>query len=250
MRDGIASQLPPSAPLTAVTGSSWQRGQYPTPTATDYGSSQNEGQVEHKRPTAGTPSLSTWARSQNWATPLASESKRGIRRMPPRERAGQELASQALSMWPTPTANDVKRPGQMMRGNESLPSAASSSWPTPIARDARGPSSGKNAQGSEPLAQTAIRSWPTPTAGDAKSSGSRASRGNPGNEANEGTSLTDATCRSGPPRLTTCTHGGQCKPKLNPRFVEWLLGWPIGWVRLEPLATDRFRQWLSWHGNA
>lgn len=33
--------------------------------------------------------------------------------------------------------------------------------------------------------------------------------------------------------------GGQ----LNPDWVEWLMGWPIGWTALEPLATDRFQKW-------
>lgn len=28
---------------------------------------------------------------------------------------------------------------------------------------------------------------------------------------------------------------------------EWAMGWPIGWTALEPLATDRFQQWLRWH---
>jgi len=38
--------------------------------------------------------------------------------------------------------------------------------------------------------------------------------------------------------------GGQ----LNPRWVEWLMGWPIGWVSLEPLATDKFQEWWRQHG--
>lgn len=29
---------------------------------------------------------------------------------------------------------------------------------------------------------------------------------------------------------------------------EWMMGWPIGWTALEPLATDRFQAWLHWHG--
>jgi hypothetical protein len=36
--------------------------------------------------------------------------------------------------------------------------------------------------------------------------------------------------------------------RLNPNWVEWLMGWPIGWTALEPLATDKFQQWLSAHG--
>jgi len=69
MLGGTAYRLKPSAPLTAVTGSSWSRGEYPTLSATRYGSSQNEGKVPHKRATKGTPSLDTWAR--NWPTTTA-----------------------------------------------------------------------------------------------------------------------------------------------------------------------------------
>ena len=34
----------------------------------------------------------------------------------------------------------------------------------------------------------------------------------------------------------------------NPEFREWLMGFPIGWTDLRPLAMVRFRQWLSAHG--
>lgn len=29
---------------------------------------------------------------------------------------------------------------------------------------------------------------------------------------------------------------------------EWMMGWPLGWSASEPLATDRFREWLRSHG--
>ena len=32
-------------------------------------------------------------------------------------------------------------------------------------------------------------------------------------------------------------------------FREWMMGWPIGWTALEPLATGRFRKWLRSHGE-
>jgi hypothetical protein len=35
----------------------------------------------------------------------------------------------------------------------------------------------------------------------------------------------------------------------NPEWVEWYMGWPIGWTALEPLATDKFQQWLNSHGK-
>ena len=34
----------------------------------------------------------------------------------------------------------------------------------------------------------------------------------------------------------------------KPSEYAWLMGWPIGWTDLEPLETDRFRQWLRSHG--
>jgi hypothetical protein len=39
--------------------------------------------------------------------------------------------------------------------------------------------------------------------------------------------------------------GGQ----LNPTWVEWLMGWPLGWTDLKPLATDKFRKWQHSHGK-
>lgn len=35
--------------------------------------------------------------------------------------------------------------------------------------------------------------------------------------------------------------------KLNPEFVEWMMGWPIGWTELKPLAMDKFHEWLQQH---
>jgi DNA (cytosine-5)-methyltransferase 1 len=34
-----------------------------------------------------------------------------------------------------------------------------------------------------------------------------------------------------------------------PSFREWMMGWPIGWTACAPLATDRFQEWLRWHGQ-
>jgi hypothetical protein len=36
---------------------------------------------------------------------------------------------------------------------------------------------------------------------------------------------------------------------LNPEWVEWLMGWPIGWTALEPLETARFQEWQQQHGG-
>jgi hypothetical protein len=55
--------------------------------------------------------------------------------------------------------------------------------------------------------------------------------------------IPSAGWRSGPitPREVAKAIGG----KLNPQWVEWLMGWPIGWTDLEPLAMVKFRTWRS-----
>lgn len=45
------------------------------------------------------------------------------------------------------------------------------------------------------------------------------------------------------------TEPEQLGGTLNPDWCEWFMGWPIGWTASEPLATDRFQQWLLGHGR-
>jgi hypothetical protein len=37
---------------------------------------------------------------------------------------------------------------------------------------------------------------------------------------------------------------------LNPTWVEWLMGWPLGWTAFDALGTGRFRLWLDSHGES
>lgn len=79
MRSGFLSELPTLKRPTRGSGSSWSRGEYPTPTATSYGSSNNgsphDGREEYA--TKGSPSLQRWA--QDWPTASATDAK-GSRR--------------------------------------------------------------------------------------------------------------------------------------------------------------------------
>lgn len=36
---------------------------------------------------------------------------------------------------------------------------------------------------------------------------------------------------------------------LNPPWIEWLMGWCIGWTDLQPLGMDKFQQWRQQHGG-
>jgi len=102
-------------------------------------------------------------------------------------------------------------------------------WPTPTA--SLGTKGGrvtprKGREGGTLIEAVSDRMWPTPTAQDAKNNGG-------GSQHVRNTKPLNAEV------------GGQ----LNPQWVEWLMGWPIGWTSLEPLETDRYREWQQQHGR-
>lgn len=116
MRHGTVSAQPESEPRTGAAGSTWSRGEYPTPSAQEYGSAQNEGKVEHKRPTRGTPSLSTWARTI-WPTPLSNDHKTGSDRPTTDTKAGMNLRDMTRTIWPTAMTTDYKASGSRCKGS-------------------------------------------------------------------------------------------------------------------------------------
>lgn len=38
--------------------------------------------------------------------------------------------------------------------------------------------------------------------------------------------------------------------QLNPAWVEWLMGWPIGWTDLQELGMDKYQEWLLVHSQS
>lgn len=77
------------------------------------------------------------------------------------------------------------------------------------------------------MSATACGLWPTPDRGLAKSSGSR---NLPGSRANVGVSLTDALMYG---NSATCRNRVEAS-RVNPVWVEWLMGYPEGWSDLQP----------------
>ena len=94
----------------------------------------------------------------------------------------------------------------------------SSSWPTPTTADAFTDKlkSSQQKEGSVNLSQ-AVKMWPTPTASDAT--------GGPGSSG-----------RQGGDNLRTAVDGS-----LNPTWVEWLQGFPLGWTESEDSVTPSSR---------
>jgi len=233
MRSGVCTARGRSEHPTVGIGSSYSRGEYPTPSSTPYGSSQNEGEVPHDRPSRGTPSLETW--SKQWPTARAEDSEccgshRGA--IDSLDAAQKNWAGS----WPTPNTRDSAAAGRhstttgVMHSGTTLTDAMRQ-WPTP--KTCRGGTEGKESRakrgagGADLVTEAA--NWPTPQARDYKGSDVPNRRGTP--------SLPEVIRRQKP---------GQ-KPVLNPAFVTVLQGLPTGWINFEPLETALFRAWQHWH---
>jgi hypothetical protein len=90
------------------------------------------------------------------------------------------------------------------------------------------------------------RMWPTVVKGDHRSSvtGAIAKR--------NARPLCEVVSRFSLPGLTTSKAGAdslEATRKLNPLFVELLMGLPLGWTDYAPLGMESFRWWLRSHSE-
>lgn len=178
----------------------------------------------------------------------------------------------STACWLTWNVRATPRKRLIFRLAESVPTTfaiESGLLPTPTRAQYGTGQNGRRPDGTEyrgkrmPSLATLARMIPTPTAGDAKSSGSR---NTPGSKANAGISLTDfVRGDQGTGRLWATISARDYKDtpgmskmrpdgsrarddqlarqvyadspatdgSLNPEWVEWLQGYPIGWTELE-----------------
>jgi hypothetical protein len=138
----------------------------------------------------------------SWRSPGTTDGEGGVMEMREGVDAHYKLRDDAAH-WMTPTQRDYKQGG---REHQLSPQVQEI--------EVLGPESSESGP-------SLPRRWPTATEGDSRSSGSR---NLPGSQAHQGTSLTDAVGRK----------------KLNPLFVEWLMGFPIGWTAFEPVEMQSY----------
>ena len=127
-------------------------------------------------------------------------------------------------LWPTPTVcGNYNRKGASPTSGDGLATAVAK-WPTPDAnmgsggRTSKAPPTGKRANGTkQQITLNDAVKWATPTARDWKSG-----------------------------KASQATHDKNSRPlseqaggSLNPTWVEWLMGWPIGWTDLRLSAMDK-----------
>jgi DNA (cytosine-5)-methyltransferase 1 len=182
-----------------------------------------------------------------WATPTASTDG-----PEPEGKTGRKLVTQ-VAMWPTPQAHKTTRSGEIVNADGTpwngitKPHSKTSGrpittaladavalWPTPRSQDAKHGSctdyelSRDKGKDLLHVAVERMRTWPTPVASMTKENQ------NPRTPGTKGSQTTLAIEAGG---------------SLNPTWVEWLMGWPLGWTDLKPLETARFRQWCASHGK-
>ena len=202
-QNGVLYQQPAWAPITdAIESSSW-----PTPTAVT-------------RPMEGNVRLYRAKVQAGEMTEAEAEAMLGK----------SVWASQGAipAMWPTPTTQEVEHPQAELtetgrrkskngKSSHSLGLAdAVKMWPTPTVDDSKNVNPKANRIAG--LVAT-VNKWPTPVASDAWTGSLRSTQQTEGSR--HSLNLPSAV-------------GG----KLNPTWVEWLMGFPTGWTDLEDSETQ------------
>ena len=122
-------------------------------------------------------------------------------------------------------------------------------WPTPIVSDATGNRMSKGSKRpNEGGLQKWAKEWPTPRARDWKGSGPTIIRRDGRSRMDSLDYVTEQSSQCGlqPPAIgmggpdssppDQTSPQPSAKKRLNPKFVEWLMGVPLGWTSLEPLV--------------
>jgi hypothetical protein len=88
-----------------------------------------------------------------------------------------------------------------------------------------------------PTSATGSGLWPTPAARDYKDTGLH-----PASQGRNSPNLPAIVMRA---KMVVSGESG----RLNPTWVEWLMGWPLGWTALGRLETDKYQRWRHSHGG-
>ncbi|WP_233746821.1 DNA cytosine methyltransferase [Acinetobacter soli] len=102
-------------------------------------------------------------------------------------------------------------------------------WPTPVASDWKRNGYPGDLTRKSPTLGAMVQIYPTPKASDGNKRGKVSDHHQNG--------------------LAGAVRSGHDGGVLNPNWVEWLMGWPIGWTDLKPLEMDRFQKWQEAHSK-
>lgn len=223
-------------PILSALAAMW-----PTPTSED---AESTG---HRPLAESTGATTLTAASRQWRTPRAPSPRSGG---PSASRLDHDhpyldLQDQA-AQWATPTVSDADRRTEPQGDREGSPGLThqASLWATPMAPNGgRAPADGRSPTGMLPDGrkrqvglewQTSM--WATPSAQMWRSEAADQSP-------DHSPPLSRQVLRTPTPGRPSSPSARTSRPRLNPAFVEWLMGWPLGWSGCEPLGTEWSRWW-------
>ena len=203
------------------------------------------------------PILEKESSSSRWITPRLVNARGSKKR---REQGSNE------SVWRTPSASDpvggVKDLNNDKYKNAEAPKIKlrdqSASWPTPVRRDSGSHTITKNyPDGFNVNLVNAAITWPTPSATEVRQGVQDRSRGKKGSQESLTTIvLKEFECNNptGPSAPVKKNNGSDSsksapispqplKKRLNPKFVEHLMGMPPGWSLPIPIDQNVFKRW-------
>lgn len=159
--------------------------------------------------------------SGSWRTPASSDGEGGIMKMIEGKAGHYKLRDQVQPinqhaqprMWATPQAQESgKKPIAYSKNGKRYITQCGSDFGMGLSQQ--------------------VQMWPTPRA----------------------TKVGGYSSKNFRPTLEQVANGGETtqqtpQMRLNPRWVEWLMGFPIGYSNLKHLEMHRFRLWWQQHGG-
>jgi hypothetical protein len=202
-------------------------------------------------------------RHRNWQpipTPSAWDGMRGpARQYDPKSKSQKDRNLNTFGriypkpgMWPTPRANSAMAAtmtAESAWAENRFPNLETvvgrTMWPTPTVQDSNKATKRWREDHQNNLTAAVFnpeRMFPTPTTRDYKGGYKTESLTRKDGKSRAMDALPNAVLDGKGVETST---GGQ----LNPTWVEWLMGWPLGWTDLKPLAMDKYHLWLLKHGE-
>jgi len=191
---------------------------WPTPRTITGGAESAERKKELGRIDSGGGDLQ--AKAQDWPTPTSRDWRSGQASPETMGRNSRPLNEAAETTFPSGLpAPQISTPGpECSQDDRTSPQR----WPTPYGFCGQG--EGQKYGGGGEFAKM-VTTWPTPVVTDALGARNATSTRPEDSKHHSGATLTDAI-------QPTATVTKKTAARLNPRFVEWLMGWPISQTEL------------------
>lgn len=149
-----------------------------------------------------------------------------------------EDSGECLETWPrsgmTRNGASYQRPMLELTTSGSGSGLSDTVWPTPTVCGNYNRKGASKTSGDGLATAVKKAMWPTPQASDNRDRGNLSTP-----------SIARRIEKGKQVMLSMCVSSEN--GRLNPEWVEWLMGWPAGWTDLKPSETAKFHEWQRQH---